>query len=46
MQNSVTLKKLNLLNECKYKICKFKLSAGQMNIYNMAMGVFGIKKIK
>lgn len=46
MQNSVTLKKLNLLNECKNKIRKFKHLARQMNIYNMAMGVFGIQKIK
>lgn len=46
MQNSVTLKKLNLLNECKNKIRKFKPLAGQMNIYNMAMSVFGIQEIK
>lgn len=36
MQNSVTLKNSNLLNECNYKIWKIKLSAGQLNIYNMS----------
>lgn len=36
MQNSVTFKNSNLLNECNYKIWKIKLSAGQLNIYNMS----------